>query len=596
MLNTFSKKREQKATAKALDHYEKAINLLNGKLFKQAMIEFNQALKLDPRTIGLNLDKEFKNYNDAGETEAAFSIGGILFKIKNKDYQFANALGNCARKLGNYKNANNFYRHALKINKRFENAFYNLAASMGKVDRYDENVKSALQEIYKTDYFVLPEYAGNDDIVNIISTALTHKKEKKKADLLQTMQLEKDELELKHEFVKAKKLAHEMKQLKEKAESPKSEEVFEYFMENIREQKSIGSPEALKILWENQYNLAIYALKKENGPMAIRALTDLKGKKHLYEYVDMLTAIAFSLINETDKTVQIFVKLLGQNQHNRYYNINLGIFYKRTGNRLLAAKYLLIAAVLLEKSDGLYHLSDLTRIANEHHQNGALKKALNLYRVVISEDANLAIYFSMGEIYIALEQYDKAMANYFKILEIDKGSEQAMEQLRKIHDYFCQKGEGFFQKGIFKLSVKNYELALRAQRLSKTLKRTADIYKFLKNNERYDELMEEYQDIKAQEEIAEKEATRHGYIKKGKAFLKNKDMRKAIENFELAFRMKVDKDVFVFLASIYKRLKRNADMESLLERWNKMVEYEDKLKKYQKDEERNKANLKNEAI
>jgi tetratricopeptide (TPR) repeat protein len=486
MLNTFSKKREQKASAKAIDHFDKAIRSLNGKLFKQAMIEFNNALKLDTETISLKLEKEFKNYHDAGEMEAAFSMGGILFKVKNKDHQFANQLGNCARKQGNYKSANNFYRHALKINKRFEIAFYNLAASMGKVDRYDEDIKIVLQEIYKTDYFVLPEYAGNKEIIKIIDAALIHKNEKDKADQLKSMQLEKDELELRHEFVKAKKLGHDMKLLEEKADTPNTEEVFQYFLENIQEQKSLDTPEANKALRENQYNLAIYALKKGTGEMAIRVLTELKEAWNLFEYTDMLMAIAYSLIHEKDKTINIFVKLLGENQNNRYYNVNLGIFYRRTGNRLLAAKYLLIGAVLLEKSDGLYHVSDLIRMANEHHQNGALKKALKLYNVIISEDDNLDVYFSIGEVYISLEHYDKAMEIYFKILEIDKTSEKATVQLRKIHDYFSQKGGEFFQKGIFKLAVKNYEFALRAQRFSETIKRTADIYKFLKDNKRYD--------------------------------------------------------------------------------------------------------------
>jgi tetratricopeptide (TPR) repeat protein len=483
MLNTFSKKREQKTTARAIDHFDKAIKSLNGKLFKQAMIEFNNALKLDVETIGLKLEKEFKNYHDAGEMEAAFSMGGVLFKVKNKDHQFANQLGNCARKQGNYKSANNFYRHALKINKRFEIAFYNLAASMGKVDRYDEDIKIVLQEIYKTDYFVLPEYAGNKEIIKIIDTALIHKNEKEKADRLKNMQLEKDELELRHEFVKAKKLGHNMKLLEEKADTPDTEEVFQYFLENIREQKSLDTPEANKALHENQYNLAIYALKKGNGEMAIRVLTELKETRNLFEYTDMLRAIAYSLIQEKDKTINIFVKLLGENQNNRYYNVNLGIYYRRTGNRLLAAKYLLIGAVLLEKSDGLYHVSDLIRIANEHHQNGAYKKALKLYHVIISEDENLDVYFSIGEVYITLEHYDKAMEIYFKILEIDKTSEKAKVQLRKIHDHFSQKAGEFFERSIFKQAVKNYELALRAQRLSKTIKRTADIYKFLKDNE-----------------------------------------------------------------------------------------------------------------
>jgi len=590
MLNTFSKKREQKATVKAVEHYQKAVKLLNGKLFKQSMIEFNHGLKLDPENILIRLEQEFKNYHDSGEIEAALSIGGVLFKVNNKNYQFANQLGNCARKLGNYKNANNFYRHALKINRRFQIAFYNLAASMGKVDLYDENVKTTLQGIYKTEYFILPEYVGNKEIIKTISKALSHKKEKDKADHLQSLQLEKDALELKDEFVKAKKIAHDIKLLEEKADQLKSEDVLDYFLQTIRGQKSLDTPESKQDLIESQYNLVIYALKKEKGPLAIEVLMELIEKRCPFDYIEMLLAIAYSLSHEKEKTVKIFVKLLGKSQHNRYYNVNLGLFYKRSGNRLLAAKYLLIGAILLEKSDGLYHTSDLIRLADGHYENGALKKALKLYNVVISEENNLNVYFSIAGIYVALELYDKAIATYFKVLEFDSDSEKAKSQLKKIHDFYCQKGEEFFQNGVFKLSAKSFESALRAQRLSNTLKRTADIYKFMKNHERYDELMLEYQKIQEKEEELQKEATRQGYIKRGKTSMKKKDMKKAIENFELAFRMKVDKDVFVFLASIYKRMKRTLDMESLLERWNKMVEYEEKMKKYQKEEERIKTN------
>ena len=68
--------------------------------------------------------------------------------------------------------------------------------------------------------------------------------------------------------------------------------------------------------------------------------------------------------------------------------------------------------------------------------------------------------------------------------------------------------------------------------------------------------------------------------------MKRKDYKQAIESFELAFRMKLDKDVFVYLATIYKALKRNEEMQHLLERWNKMVEHADKMKAYEKEEAR----------
>ena len=53
--------------------------------------------------------------------------------------------------------------------------------------------------------------------------------------------------------------------------------------------------------------------------------------------------------------------------------------------------------------------------------------------------------------------------------------------------------------------------------------------------------------------------------------------------------MKLDKDVFVMLASIYKSMKRTHEMEELLKKWNKMVEYEEKLKRFEKEAEREQA-------
>ncbi|MCP4753360.1 MAG: hypothetical protein GY866_20915, partial [Proteobacteria bacterium] len=79
------------------------------------------------------------------------------------------------------------------------------------------------------------------------------------------------------------------------------------------------------------------------------------------------------------------------------------------------------------------------------------------------------------------------------------------------------------------------------------------------------------------------------YIKTGKAFLRRKDFTQAVVFLERAFRMKLDKDVMVLLATIFKALKKNEEMQRLLDRWNKMVEYDEKMKKFEKDEQRKNA-------
>ena len=55
----------------------------------------------------------------------------------------------------------------------------------------------------------------------------------------------------------------------------------------------------------------------------------------------------------------------------------------------------------------------------------------------------------------------------------------------------------------------------------------------------------------------------------------------AIEILESAFRLKVDRNIFMQLAVLYKGLKKQDELILLEQRWQKMLEYEEKMKKYQ---------------
>lgn len=587
MLKSFKKNREQKIIQKAEDLLAKGMSQLNGKLYKQAMIEFQNAYQLDPNTALKRLDKEFTHYLEILDHEAALSIGLILIKIKKTDYELVNLVGNCARKQKNYKQANNLYRHALKINRNYPFAFYNLAASMGKVEKYDADVKRSFSVFSGIKDYVLPEYTEDPDFGERIEKQL-----KSTADANFQLQINNLEQQISNkeasgDYQEAKVLGITLEKLKRKGSEPSKTDYEDYYKELITvENPDEMTEEKKQDQLRNIYNFGIYLLNHKKTEIALEAFHHVRDSGTSFKYLDMLIAITMAVSGHTKDAIKFFVDELGEEQYNRFFNINLGFMYKNIGNRLLATKYLAIGAELLEKSDGLYHLSDLLQIADQSAMDGNHKKALKLYNVAVAEVQNVDIWSKIGDVYVNLKKYDEATKAFREILKLDPESKFANQQLKEMHDLFCARAESFFHKSKFQASASMYEKALRILRPAETIKQAASVYKVMNNTAKVEALNKEYEEILKKEREFETEKQRKEHIKLGRLHIRRKNFKQGIEILEQAFRMKLDKDVFVLLASVYKSLKRKVEMQDLLNRWNKMVEYEDKMKKFEKDEER----------
>ena len=589
MLKSLKKGREQRSAQKAEEHISKGILLLEGKLYKQSMIEFQNAFELETKVTYQRLSKEFKHHLDITDYEGALSIGLVLVRINKKDFKLANVVGNCARRQKNYKQANNLYRHALKINPKYQVAFYNLAASMGKVEKYDDEVKRALDKIGDIKDYILPEFEEGAEFIENLTQELTQTRARQKAEKAEALKKEIEEKEAENEIHEAKVLQHDLERLSNQPDEPSAKDFQEYYTALIEETNTQSSEENEAETQNRLYNIGLHALQQRDAQTAISCFESLLDKKAKFKYLPMLHSIAMAFSGKVKDAIQNFVDHLGEEQYNRFLNVNLGIMYKQANNRLLATKYLSIGAELLEKSDGLYHLSDLINIADQKLEEGAMKKALKLYKVAITEKDSPDLWSKIGQIYINLKQFDEATAAFREILRIDPESTYANQQLREMHDIFCSRAEGFFHQNKYQGAAKMYEKALKILRIADTIKEAAGVYKVLKNHNKVDALNKEYEKLLKKEKDLEDEKERQDHIRKGKFLLKNKNYKLAIEQLEIAFRMKLDKDVFVMLASIYKSMKRTHEMEELLRKWNKMVEYEDKLKRYEKEAEREQA-------
>ena len=563
------------------------INLIRSKLYNRASVEFQNAMELNEDVAQKMLDEEFGSLEMQSDPQAMLAIGLILLQKRSEDFALANSLGNFARRMDDFKQANDLYRKSLRIKKSYVKAFYNLAASMGRVDKFDFDIKQSIEKYIASDEFILPEYQNNADVVEEISNDLREKKKTEKENRIKKLMAEKEKKEAEKDSFEVKRITKTIERLAKVSVEPTYDEISRTLQKKVSKSRlKQSTPEEIAEYHGDYFNLGLYAYIENDPEKAFECFTDLQAQKCEIEHVDMMVALVTHIKTDAKEAIALMFDLLSKDRYNRYLNVNLGLLYKKAGNRLLAAKYLAIGASFLEKSDGLYRIPDMIHKADEWYKDNKLKSALKLYRIVASETNNQECWLKIGNIYKQLEKPSESVKAFKEILEFDSESEAAKAELLELHDMYCQKAEEVFQNRKFSQAAAFYERALGATRLPKTIERAAAVYKQLSKNDRADELIDELDQIHEQEKEAEQEKLRREYIAKGKMYMKRKAFEMAVNSFEKAFRMKVDKDVMMSLAYIYKGMNRDQDLSSLEYRWAKMNRYEDEIKRKRKEKER----------
>lgn len=168
-LKSFRKARERKRAKVITQH---GIALLEKEFQHKAMFEIQKALDIDPTVVAELLLLELNRFMEQGDDKTALSIGLIALKIKPEDYLLANTLGNCARRIKDYKQANNLYRQAFRLNRAFDIALYNLAASLAHIPLFDNRVKELIEPFSRIHHFVLPRYKNDPAFIENISAII----------------------------------------------------------------------------------------------------------------------------------------------------------------------------------------------------------------------------------------------------------------------------------------------------------------------------------------------------------------------------------------------------------------------------------------
>ncbi len=594
MLNLFSRSSQVKLSEQAEAKLKKGLELLEVEKQGQAEKFIAESLDLDPQGAAVLVREQFHQYYEDSKVVETLVLGTCLGKHWSGDSKFLIRMGNLHRKLTDNKKANEFYKRGIAQDKRSTIAYYNLAASMAKVPLYDEALLKLIEKYIQFDSFLLPSstFPRDPQIIDHLTEMLNMKVFFGKLERLQELIFKH---ELKNETPDLEKIDLMVQRIKEKfnqkiEQDRQSPNAARLLKETINlEWSKLSAGEQDRFLWD-VLNLALFIFKQTNRlppeesgltnvekldlQLAVDCFVKLKVEQYSFRYLDMIAELRHAVDGNYKQSIESLKALLKNDPNDRYLNVNLGLLYHHTGNKLLSLVHLLKGAFIIQELGGVWDLDDIIEQGSRAYKEGKLKRALRIYKTASLETESVEILTRIGEILISLHRYEEAIQPFKDIVRINPDSDLAKEKLTEIQDHFSFLADEFFNAREFVKSSEQLEKALEVSRTSDLLKIAIKTYKLQGDHDKEFALQEEYQKVLAQERLKSESEKRQKHIEKAIAQMKSGDLQKAIEQFNEAFRIRMDRDVFMYLSYLYKKLNQKRALQELVRQWNAMMKSE----------------------
>lgn len=564
---------------KALDEILKeGLRRLHEKVYDKATSLFQQALKEAGEFASRELYACFDKAYADGHFEECQAIGNALSETEIQSYIFLNRLGNCERKLKNYIKANQYYKNALKLKPDYILARHNLSAGIARVEKYDAEIATSIKTVSSHRTLLFPEYQPNKNLhkrKEILNLLLKFKKEKEH-QLLGALLDEKKKLIKNGANDEIRGITERIKnqlQLEECATLSRGE--YDSLLVELLEEKweKLSNSEQ-KILEIEVYNLGLSYLEKGEGKKGGDCFLKLLNRNANFFYLEMLMGLSEFMNGPSDSSLNELKSFFAQEPDNRYININLGIIYRERKNSVRSDTHFLLAAKRFEELDGLIYSKDIYNRGEELHSLDRDDKALIFYQTAYKELENPKILNHIGKIYLESENYQEALDTYRQILNMDPSYKPALKTILRIHEICGIIGRQKVRDGEPEEGLVYLKLALDALKDVETLRSMVVCYRKLKNKDAVLRLEKECTELlkKQEKETLEEQFSR--LVDGGKKAMKEKKYDKSIQCFEKALMLKPDKNVFVFLAHIYKNLNRTKALLALISNYKNRLKIE----------------------
>lgn len=559
----------EKETGLIEKHLIEGEKLLTSKFYDRAMIEFNKALKINKEIAGPALTNIYRRCESSGDTDGLISVGSNILVYTPENTDLANLIGNMYRKQGQHHQAEKLYQHCLNINKNDKFPSYNYAATLARVDLYDNSAVSAISDLESITSFKLPDNQEGEALLQEHMEALHPPEE------VETEETEKKEPEEDSTSEDWKeKLKQDTDILKDNKEEPDSVEIeprelFQYLRKTI----GLDSPEGKPVF----YSLGLYCLEKSIPDISWKIFSRLAFKDKNNDDLQCFLALTYAVRGEINQAIDKLVILLGRNPNHRYSNVNLGCLFKKQGNILLARKYFFITAKLLEVSHGYYDIDKFRAIGDQFYEEGKYSQALQIYESILDETESLEILLRIGNLSLEMGRHKTALDVLERMQKENRDHKDVKDLCKRMVEFFQSRAQNRQKQRKWQEAAEFYEHCLELETSIPVITELIEIYGNLQESMRVRELQKLLRETEIIVKEKERDELQSEKLEKAHKLESESKFREALRFYEEALKIRPDRDVFLKLADMYRQFKRNDLVENLTERFNKMVEKEKRV-------------------
>jgi len=550
----------------------------------QALFNWEQARQNNSEETRQLINQWHLEYQDKGQQEPLLATGLIKLKFQPKDSHLYYEVGCLARKLGRDDLGINLFRLAIRYNPEHEFAFCNLAAMLAKSPLEDGAVNEEIRHWFGDEDFHYPPFLSQANLIQETEKKILQERkiqfEQERAEL----EKQKQDAEAQINVLAIFKINQQIKQSIKKEDEITYEDILLFLKAQISfDKENLGVDLQVQ---KKLYDLGLFALQRGDGESALDCFQHLQHLKCNFPYLEMLLTLALAKSGQVVEATQQLNQILNEDQFDRFAHANLGRLYLDSGNRLLGFKHFLIAADLLQKSEGLYNFKEFIAMAEAAYDDKDYPKAMKYYQQIAIETDDLVAWSRITNLHMLKKEYEPASRAVREVIRISPQMEYAVIKLNQLHNRFVVEGDKLEALNKSSAALNFYKKALKINKNLDTVKKAHQLA--VKLNKAEDAISLEKEIAVLSEAKRQSERTRQAeeLIKKAMTFISNGQVDKAIANLEQALETKVDRSVFLTLCELYEEQGNYQQKKALEKKWASLLEKEEEERKLKKDMER----------
>lgn len=424
---------------KAKSQWDTALRNFSKKLYNRAMLNLREAIQLDHAYLEES-HKQLDNYFRSGQAEKAVAVGLAIIGFEPKNFKLMNQIGNAYRRIGHYKKAMQVYQRALKINPKFLNARYNMAACHFKVSAIDEALIHQTKLVEKFNVYRRYSYRlhYSDTIPQFKNQELP-----KSHTLNQDFPVQETDTEGAELWIA---------QFEERAKAHANS-------------------------WEHQFDLAILYDIARFGELALRQyeLTAKLSPQNKIIETNWGSAISDYQQNH-EQAKELFLGILKRERCDRTTILNLAILYRHMKKPFSMLKYFSYLGELLTKSHGLFSIREMIQLADECYQSGERDKAIDLYEALLIEKDNADWLYRIGILYKQKRKLKSAITYWQKAIVLAPKHSLSHQALQDYVGQMMDEAQQLIDDNFLTDAASILELAASIYPQIETCEMLADIY------------------------------------------------------------------------------------------------------------------------